>query len=145
MLTIHGSVVGIGWFVVALPSLLAIQGSSSVQDWFGDLAPAVQGMLGVVVVVSAFPLLWPVYLAIGWYETQAATRGESTAVLRGVQRVLNVQAVVTLAAAVGVAILAVTYRSVNGGEYLTLAWAPLAAIALGHLWTGRQLGVPGRS
>ncbi|MDP1821387.1 MAG: hypothetical protein Q8K58_16030 [Acidimicrobiales bacterium] len=36
-------------------------------------------MIGSVVVAWAIPLLWPVYLAIGWYETQAATRVDTPA------------------------------------------------------------------
>lgn len=142
VLTIHGTVVGIGWFLVALPSLLAIQMSITVQDWFAGLAPAVQGVLGTIVVVTAFPLLWPVYLAIGLYETQTASQLDSAEAAQGARRVVTAQALLTILATVAAAILGLTYRGFSAGEYLALAWLPLLAIALGHLWTRRCLNRP---
>lgn len=144
VLAIHGSVVGTGWFVVALPSLLLIQGGGGAQDWFGDLAPAVQGMLGAVIVVCAVPILWPIYLAIGWYETNRASHFNPRDGTTAVQRLITAQALLTAAAGIGVAILGLAFRGVNGGEYLTLAWIPLGAIAFGHLWTAKRLATTGQ-
>ena len=140
LLSIHAALVGIGWFVVALPSLLAVQASEAVQDWFGDLAPATQGFFGVIVILSAIPLLWPIYLAIGWYEIQVATGSSSkTAVGAAGRRLLAVQAAMALAASTGLMALAIAMRGVPGSEYLTLAWVPLAAVAAAHFWTMRRL------
>lgn len=136
-LTVHGAIVGVGWFVVALPALLLIEGNTGVRDWFGELAPSVQGMIGSVVVLCAIPLLWPVYLAIGWYETQAAQHVDETRGSLGPHRLLLIQAGLMAAATIGVVMLAVVYRGVEGGDYLALSWLPLASIAGAHLWTAR--------
>lgn len=138
-LTVHGAIVGIGWFVVALPSLILIEGNTAVRDWFGELAPSLQGMIGSVVVLCAIPLLWPVYLAIGWYETQAAQHADAAHGRSGPRRLLLIQAGLMAAATIGVAVLAVVYRGVDTGDYLALSWLPLAAIALAHLGTAHHL------
>lgn len=130
---------GIGWFVVALPSLVLIEANPDVRDWFGDLAPSVQGVLGSVVVLCAIPLLWPVYLAVGWYETQAAQHVDAAHGRSGPRRLLLIQAWLMAAATIGVAMLAVLYRGVEGGDYLSLSWLPLACITGAHLWTARHL------
>lgn len=139
VLTVHGAIVGIGWFVVALPSLLLIEANAAVRDWFGELAPSLQGMIGSVVVLCAIPLLWPVYLAIGWYETQAAQHTDAADRRSGPRRLLLIQAGLMASVSVGAALLAVAYRGVDTGDYLALSWLPLAVISLAHLSTARRL------
>jgi xanthosine utilization system XapX-like protein len=139
-LTVHAVLVGCGWFVLAFTTLVGLQFSPDARAWAGGIAPALLGVVGMLVAVAAVPLAWPVYIAIGWYEAGLADRlragDESARVAAG--RVLRVQATVFAATAATVGMFALAYRAVSGGEYLVLAWLPLAVIALMHEWTARR-------
>lgn len=136
-LAIHAALVGGGWFVIAFVALVGLLPAS----WWDGLPPAVQGAGLTVVAVAALPVLWPVYLAIGWYEAGLAERlaRHDVGALRRARRALHVQAAAFAAAGVAAIVVAISFRSLQGAEHATLAWAPLVGIALGHGWTARRL------
>jgi hypothetical protein len=94
-----------------------------------------------VLVAASIPLAWPVYIAIGWYESGLAFRmrtGDDTARASAV-RLLYVQAVAFFVVSVTAAVVAGQYRDAVGAGYISLAWVPLAAIAVLHVRTARAL------
>jgi hypothetical protein len=138
-LGVHAAIVGGGWFVVAFVGLVLVLPDP--PAWLSEAPEPLQGAGWTVVAVASFPLAWPAYIAIGWYEAGLADRvrrGERPSAARA-RQVLRVQAVLFAVAALLAAVVAVAERQANGHEYVTLAWMPLAAIALAHLWTARRV------
>lgn len=139
-LAVHSAAVGAGWFVVAFAALVGSQLSDQFRDWIGGLPTVAQGVGATVVLAAAIPLAWPVYIAIGWYEADLASRirsGDDSA-RRPAVRLLNGQALVFASASVLVAGVAWLYRDA-GADYVSLAWLPLAVIAALHLRVARAL------
>ena len=140
-LGIHSVVVGIGWFVVAFVGLVGLQASDALREWAGSWPVVAQGIGATILLAAAIPVAWPVYIAIGWYESGLATRiarGDDSA-RRPAVRLLRAQAVafgMASVLAVGVALL---FRGAVGSEYVLLAWLPLALIAALHICTARRL------
>lgn len=140
-LSVHSIVVGVGWFVVAFAGLVGLQVSDGPRGWVESWPAVAQGIGGTIVLAAAVPFAWPIYIAIGWYESGLASRirtGDDLA-RRPAVRLLYAQALafgVASALAGGIAWL---YRDAVGSEYLLLAWLPLALIAGLHLRTARTL------
>jgi hypothetical protein len=142
-LRLHALVFGVGWLVVAFGALIGLGSQPSVKSAISDLWPALQGMGFIVIAVTALPLAWPVYIALGIFEANLADRislGDLGAVTTA-RRVLRVQAVAWTLAAVSLVMLAVWVGPMNGREYLVLMWLPIAAIAVVHELTARTLTV----
>ena len=138
-LRVHAAVVGGGWIVVALAALALSH--TALSDWLGELPRPLRGAGLTVVAVSAMPLAWPIYIAIGWYEANLADEvqlGDRSASARA-RHLLLVQAACFALAGVAAAVAAITFRRVNGAAYLAFAWAPLVLIGLAHLITARSL------
>lgn len=140
-LHVHSAAVGAGWFVVAFTALVGSQLSGGLRDWIGELPSVVQGVGATVVLAAAIPLVWPVYIAIGWYEAGLASRirsGDDSA-RRPATRLLHGQALVFAAVSVLAVGVAWFYRDADGAGYVSLAWLPLAIIAGLHLRIARAL------
>lgn len=140
-LAVHAAVVGAGWFVVAFAALVGSQLSDELRDWIGGLPSVVQGVGATVVLAAAIPLAWPVYIAIGWYESGLASRirsGDDSA-RRPAVRLLHGQALAFASASVLAAGVAWLHRDAVGAGNVSLAWLPLAIIAGLHLRIARAL------
>jgi hypothetical protein len=140
-LGVHAFVVGAGWFVIAFSGLVGLQVSAGAQGWVASWPAALQGMGGAVVLAAAVPLAWPLYIAVGWCESGLASRlgaGDHSA-RRPAIRLLRVQAAAFLVASAVAATVAWSFRAAVGGDYLVLAWLPLASIGGWHLWTARRI------
>lgn len=137
----HALVFGVGWFVVAFGALIGLGPLPGVQHLVARLPHALQGAGFVVVAAVAFPLAWPIYLAVGLFEAGLADRilhgdvgARSTA-----RALLRAEALAAGLIAVALAALLVSVGPRNGREYLFLMWAPLVGIALAHERTARSL------
>lgn len=108
-LAVHAGMVGIGWFVAGMAlAITASVDQELVEDLLDVLPPALTGGAIVVAAAVSVPLLWPVWLAIGWFEAGLVSRlarGEDDAV-RLARRALHLQAAAWLA--LGVACVVVT-------------------------------------
>lgn len=138
-LAVHAAAIGGGWFVLAFVSLVLVLPAR--PEWIANLPTPIQGVALTLVAVAAFPLAWPIYIALGIYEARLAERVRlgDVGAAHVATRVLHVQAGIFATASVGAAVGAVALRAVNGVGYLGLAWLPLAAIALAHAWTARRV------
>ncbi len=138
----HAVVVGVGWFVLALPVTVAYGSSAGFREWVSGLPSAVQGMATVLVALAVVPLVWPVYLAIGWSEGRLAERlaAGQTAALRPAARLLQAQGVVFAAVAIAIAAYALSAdRGSWTWDHAWLAWLPPGAISAAHFATARRL------
>lgn len=104
ILGVHAFVVGIGWFAVGLPAFLLISAHPPLEAALrtGALAAPFWVLLGLLVVAAIFalPLLWPLHIAVGWYELGLLAR-----VRRGDQRAHRLARRMLLGQAVGYAVI----------------------------------------
>ena len=120
-LTAHATVVGIAWFAVGLPVAVYLSGRSGpAMSIWRTVPPVLQGGIAVSVAVVALPLLWPVWLAIGWAEgswAEQAAAGDTRAPGRAV-RIVSAQAVgwFLVAAALGLFALRENHNLVSAGR-----------------------------
>lgn len=138
----HAGVVGIGWFVLSLPVTVAYGSSTGLRNWVSQLPSTVQGMAALLVVLAVVPVVWPVYLAIGWHEGRLAERlaAGDTAAIGPAERLLMAQGIVFAAIAVAVAAYAMSAdRGSWTWEHASLAWLVPAAISAAHIATARRI------
>lgn len=103
---------------------------------WASMPPQLQGGFAVTAVVVAFPLLWPAWLAIGWFEGSLAEQvgaGNERAATTAV-RLLTVQGLAWATIAV---IVVVAVHLVGGAVYhetaLWWAWLVPSLVAAGHV------------
>lgn len=105
ILGVHAFVVGIGWFAIGLPAFLLLASHPPLQAALGSGASAAPFwlLLGLLVVAAIFalPLLWPLHLAVGWYELGLVGR-----IRRGDHRAHRLARRMLLGHAVGYAVIA---------------------------------------
>ncbi len=145
---LHAGGVGMAWMPMAFVGM-AGWGGTGLGEAVRSLPDPVQGALVAAVLLAALPLLWPVYLALGWYESGLAIalgRGDPDAAAR-LRRLVQVQAGITAVLLIPVTGLAVVaaraWRQGDATGHLVLTWLPLLALVLAHLataWTVRPHG-----
>jgi hypothetical protein len=126
-LAVHAAVVGVGW----LPVLLAFALNPALQRAAGALPDAVLGPLLLVAALFAVPLVWPLLVAVGWYEAGLAAgvaAGERRALVRAVQVSRLTAGALASVAAVAAAVALVTLGRGSGHGLLAWAWVGPAVL-----------------
>lgn len=74
----HAFVIGISWFVVGLPAVLAVTAAPALAEPFvaavGNAPRWLNVGMAAVAALFAFPYLWPAYMALGGLEVRCASR-----------------------------------------------------------------------
>ncbi|MGI8808715.1 MAG: hypothetical protein ACR2KK_12880 [Acidimicrobiales bacterium] len=129
LLGFHAAAVGIGW----VPVLLAFMLSPALRDAGRSLPEWFVGGSLLVGVGFAVPLLWPLFLAIGWFEANLAERighGEHRAAVLAT-RVLMLQGVGYLAVALVALAGALVYQELDWWAQEGVRWAWVVPFGLG--------------
>jgi hypothetical protein len=137
---VHAVLVGFGWVPLAAVAAVGLSGEGAFSLLLLPLGPALQGLVLTVAVLALLPMLWPVYLAIGWYEAALADRiGRGDRIAAGYAgRALRVQAIAATLGALG-AIAAASSRLFGQGTLLSLTWVPFATVAACDWWVASRL------
>ncbi|HET6951326.1 MAG TPA: hypothetical protein VFI47_13170 [Acidimicrobiales bacterium] len=119
-LAVHACVVGVGW----APVLMAFALNPWLRRAAGALPDALLGPLLLVAALFAVPLVWPLLVAVGWYESGLAA-GVAAGERRAVERAVHLSRLIAAALAT-VAVVAGTASLVTRGDWAghgLMAWA----------------------
>lgn len=99
-------------------------------------------MAAILVALTVLPVLWPIYVAIGWRESRLAeslAAGDTTGI-RPAERLLVAQGIAFAAIAVAVAAYGMSAdRRSWAWDHASLAWLVPAAISATHVATARRI------
>ena len=138
-LVTHALLLGIAWFPITCAGFASL-GTRQYDDWLTWLPNELRGIIIVLVVLSALPLLWPLYMALAFVELRLAgrLRGAVPHAARQASYLLLLQAVAWAIPAIWLVLLAIQ-RSRHGGDLLTWMWAVPTSLVLIDLLIARAL------
>lgn len=140
-LGLHAAAVGIGW----MPVLLAFLAIPALRNAGGSLPPWLVGGSVAVGLAFAVPLLWPVFVAIGWFEANLVEQiGRNDRAAGRAAQILIFQAAAYLILALATLALAWAYRNTEWGRQDKVRWSWLVPLilALAHVALSRFVRQP---